>query len=561
MAPPREPPLPPTDAGHPSDTGRATDVGSGYGKQPAKAKPKKPGGGYNAGAIPPPPVTTKGPPSAAAALKQMMEKYPNFKKWQPQISAAAKLYGADPIQLYSVLVALGSHGDAAYQDSSGGVGLANITFPRVEKWMNPSQYTEFVRKWGNQAGNSAADPNFAINFLAWSLAGSGQNYRSINAWLAGGQRTNIPSKYGRSPYQVIPPQGRTPDEIRVAGTPDYQIKEPPTPPDKAATQVTAATAKKDLTDPYVAGVTGGKKGGKLVTTGDPNKAMEYYGGKVRVSDFLQLQALKTKYFNDYTGQNPTYLQIGNLIRHQWGEYTLINILAKGPHFKSSPIYQRDSLAFEDAGKDLVPKGTKIPEDLMRKAIVNGWSVGAFQESLRQHGFYEQSNEYQNNFGVLRSSYQNIMGTPDTDGVNVVKRAVKLGWTQPIFESWLRKSPAYKYSPEYQAKVVGFLDSMGMFIGARAQLSELSVKQMMNVPTTVSEGGKNMQVNPTLDTMPSGKNPMLKATFPYTKTPTPPTTAGRVADRYVPPPLQKKPKPKPVIVAQPTAKPYQGHVGP
>ncbi len=168
---------------------------------------------------------------------------------------------------------------------------------------------------------------------------------------------------------------------------------------------------------------------------------------------------------------------------------------------------------------------------MRKAIVNGWSIGAFQQALRNNGMYEHSNEFQNNFGVLQSSYTNIMGQATPESNKVVTRAAKLGWTQPIFESWLRRQDVYKYSPEYQSKAVGFLDAMGMFIGARAQLSELSLKQMTNVPTETTEGGKKMNLAPPLDLMPSGQNPMLKATFPYTSTPTPPTTAGKMKEPY------------------------------
>jgi hypothetical protein len=108
----------------------------------------------------------KGPPSTPAALKLMSEKYPNFKQYLDKIKAAAKLYGADPVELYSVLVALGSRGDPAYQDKSGGLGLARISWSTVEKEMNPASYASFVKKWGNQARQRAAQPLFAINYLA-----------------------------------------------------------------------------------------------------------------------------------------------------------------------------------------------------------------------------------------------------------------------------------------------------------------------------------------------------------------------------------------------------------
>ena len=527
-------------------------------KPPDKTKGKKKGGPSFTQPAPPP--STGGPPSAPTALKQMMAKYPNFAKYQPTISAAARLYGADPVQLYAMLVALGSHGDPKFQDPTGGTGLARIAWTVVEKAQNPSRYAEFVRKWGNQAYTRAAEPTFAINYLAWMMSGSMGNYASADAWLGGGVPVNKSSKYGRSPYQIINPEGRTPTAIIKTGAPDYQVKVPPTIPDEVAKSASKAAAKAELTDPYVAGVTGRQPGGRLVLTGDANKAMEWYGGKVTRSVFMQILANNTKYFNDYTGKNPTFLQIGNVIRNGWTEYQLINILSKGPRFTKSPIYQRDSLAYRDASKDLVPKGEKLPPEVLRRAIVNGWSIGAFQQALRDRGYYEKSTEYQNNYGVLLSSYQNIMGKPDAAGQKVIARATKLQWTQPIFESWLRRQDAYKYSPEYQAKAVGFLDSMGMFIGARAQLSELSVRQMLNVPTTVSEGGKQMQLTPPLDLMPSGPNPMLKATFPYTSTPTPPTKAGKVKEPYKAPPLVKKKTTQPTK-KKTTGKAYAGHIGP
>jgi hypothetical protein len=533
---------------------------------PKTGKGKGKGGGITVKKPDPKPTPEKGPPSTPAALKLMMEKYPNFAKRIALIKSAASLYKVDPVELYGVLVALGSRGDPAYVDKSGGTGLARISWKLIEKYQNPAQYASFVRKWGNQAFGRAAEPDFAINYLAWMMGGSRANYPSLDAWLGTGQEgaSNKGARYGRSPYQIVKPEGATPTAIISASTPDYQPKVPKTIPDTVDTSVDTSTEKEKLTDPFVAGVSGAKPGGELVLTGDRNKAMEWMGVPVTRSLFVQLMAGKAKYFEDYTGKGPTRLQIGNVIRNNWSERDLIGLLAKGPNFKRSPIYQRDSLAYKDAGKDLVPKGEKIPDDLMRKAIVNGWTMGSFQEALREKGYYEKSNEFQNNYGVLQSSYQNIMGKPDHNGEAVIKRATRLGWTQPTFEGWLRKTPAYQYSPEYQAKAVGFLDAMGMFIGARAQLSEMSLKQMANVPTSVNEGGKAMTVSPPLDLMPSGQNPMLKATFPYTKTPTPPTKAGSVKEPYEAPPLVKKKKTVVKTKTKPKAQPqkgYKGHIGP
>jgi hypothetical protein len=58
--------------------------------------------------------------------------------------------------------------------------------------------------------------------------------------------------------------------------------------------------------------------------------------------------------------------------------------------------------------------------------------------------------------------------------------------------------------------------------------------------------------------------MLKATFPYTKTPTPPTKAGSVKEPYEAPPLVKKKKTVVKTKTKPKAQPqkgYKGHIGP
>lgn len=253
---------------------------------------------------------------------------------------------------------------------------------------------------------------------------------------------------------------------------------PPVGPSAGAGPKTNAgtTAYPTFTDPYVTGI---NKGGKFSTTGNPNKALQFDGQPLTRSGFLTLRDQLTSYYVSYTGKRPTNAQIQQYVTKGWSPYTLQTLLSQGPHFQNSPIYKQfaGNWANDPTIKNILGANGKIPLDLVRQGIVNGWDSSTIATKLRGQPGYTKSNEFSGNVATLLNTYQSIMGHPDTSAMIGIKDAALAGWTTDQYASWLRSQPGYRDSTEYQSKMLNFVSALGLITGKQ------TVIQPVSTPTT------------------------------------------------------------------------------
>lgn len=221
-------------------------------------------------------------------------------------------------------------------------------------------------------------------------------------------------------------------------------------------------------DPYISGMT---KQGKFTTTLDPNKAMQYNGAPLTRSAFLTVKDGLTSHYVSYTGGRPTDRQIITYISQNWNTYTLDLLLSHGKKFTNSPIYKQYSANLGASLADLMPKGQKVPEDLIRQAAVNGWSADAVAAKLRKMKGYTNSKEFSGNVATLMNVHTSIMGNPDPGAMVSIKDAALAGWNADQYAAYLRAQPAYRRSPEYQSKALTILGALGLITGARPILAK------------------------------------------------------------------------------------------
>lgn len=268
---------------------------------------------------------------------------------------------------------------------------------------------------------------------------------------------------------------------------NYVPTSPTSPPGKAGQQVPGGTAPpaQDFTfkDPYVAGISVGRtgsgmqggpegaptQGGKFITTNDPNKALQYNGFPLTRSAFKSLTASLAPYYVSYTGRRPTPGQIASFVKNNWTTYTLEQLLSKSPHFQDSPIFKQQGTALQDAVKEILPTGGKVPKELMRQAILNNWDASTLASELRKQPTYLNSNEFKGNIATLLNVQTSIMGSADAQSMISIKDAALAGWNSDQYAAWLRSQPGYVNSEEYHSKAMTMLDALGALTGRQVTL--------------------------------------------------------------------------------------------
>lgn len=397
--------------------------------------------------------------SQNTALAQILNKYQAWNKsgYIKTVVDAANYWKVDPVELLATLVFENTSADPnAVNKKSGATGLAQIVDTVVRKDLNPTRYAEFVRQFGSVTANFAKNPNAAINYMAWRMAGTRGQYASLDDWYR---------SPGYNPGFTGDSRGSGPGAIIRQDAPKY-VPTPVTTVAQSAAQSVATTQAKDvLVDPYVAKIV---KNNKMITTGDPKKALVYNGLPVRRSDFLATKHQLEDTFVTYTGQRPSNAQVQTILRNNWGDYTVLQKLSQKPGFFKSPIWKQKAPAFQAAAKDLTPDG-KVSRDLVRTAIVNGWTTDVLQAQLRKRTEYVKSNEFKANAATLTNVHMSIMGVPDPNGVTAIKEAALAGWSLDQYAAWLRAQPNYTTSPEYREKTLSFLDQLGLITGKQTVL--------------------------------------------------------------------------------------------
>lgn len=235
-------------------------------------------------------------------------------------------------------------------------------------------------------------------------------------------------------------------------------------------QTGGTTTPVPFKDAYITGVMKGKDE-KFSTTNDPNKALQYNGAPLTRSAFLTLKAGLTSHYVSYTGGRPSNQQIVNFVTKGWSDYQLDVLLSKSKKFHTSPVAKQFRANFQAAVQDLLPKGGKIPDELLREAVVNRWTADALATHLRKLPTYTKSNEFTGKVASLLNIHTSIMGNPNAGALIGVKDAALNGWSADQYANYLRSQPAYQESPEYQTKALSIMGALGLITGGQAVLAK------------------------------------------------------------------------------------------
>lgn len=357
-------------------------------------------------------------------------------------------------------------GNGQLVSSGQAVGIGQIALSWVGQPIPWSKNGEkFTADGNSQTGIGNYGVNLRMSAYLWGEAVSKVGWQKAYTDPTYGYNPNDPNK--DKAWAAITKTYTS----RPAGNPSVGSPSQGPADTSPAGQTGTSTTPAPFKNPYVTGVTKGPAG-KLSTTDDPNKALQYDGQPLQRSDFLTLRDQLTSYYVSYTGKRPTNAQIQQYIVKGWNPYTLETLLSKSPDFTKSPIWKQYVTNWQNDPtiKDVLPAGGKIDPNLARQAIVNQWTSDTIATKLRQAAGYINSNEFKGNIATMLNAHEAIMGTPDPQAMVSIKDAALQGWTTDQYAAWLRSQPAYTSSPEYQSKALTMLQGLGLITGAQTILT-------------------------------------------------------------------------------------------
>ncbi len=439
----------------------------------------------------------KGPPGSGKALAALIKYAPGYQKYVGAVKNAAKLWGADPVQLLSLLAFENTSADPNITNSAGARGLAQIVDRTVGKGLNPAAYEAFASLYGTQIPDVLAhDPNYAINYAAFRLAGTIQNYGGdLNAWYRGNYNPGFTGdSRGAGPAALL----------KTAKVGNYQPTIPQSPSQGAAAATAAATAKAQ-SDAYIAATTGlsvvkatavaqakalqhftdpwitvTTRNGRVTGFGAPStgenppaNVLTVQGQPVTQSTFQTLwDASRNNLFESYTGRAATPGEIVGFVSKGLSFYQMRAQLAKTPEFMKSPVWKQEAPGVRATVKAAL--GTDPPAAFVARAISENWTPDTLAANIKTLPGYHQGPEYLQNFSAAKAVYGTIYGAPDHEGNAWLKTVATQGWTQQQVADALRSAPEYKHSLEYANNVGDLLDTLGMFVGRRAAFKSTKI---------------------------------------------------------------------------------------
>lgn len=233
--------------------------------------------------------------------------------------------------------------------------------------------------------------------------------------------------------------------------------------DEESKRIGLTKGRDPLTQKYIpkgyALVMGGTYGGSLrsglekqslkQSITNPIVFQDAYGRPVTRNDFRAEWKNLNDLFQQYLGRKATKGEAASIVKKQWTAYNLTAYLSKLPGFVKGSLWHEKSPGYVAVWESLYGQDATLrpPRDLIRKAILNGWSGDTFANEIRHLPQYERSSEYQGNFATFSGYYKAIYGEPDAHGLDLIKNAVKHRQSQAQFETALRANPAYVNSIE------------------------------------------------------------------------------------------------------------------
>lgn len=399
-----------------------------------------------------------GPPSTNAALAALARKYPFYGQWITSglIQNAAKAWGVDPVELAATVIFEGGKPNPG-ANPQGAVGLAQIVDRAVRQNLNPTAYKAFVAQYGADiTPQKAADPVFALNYMAWRMAGSRNTYGSLNAWY---------SSPGYNPNFTGDSRGKGPTAIlNDANVGRYQANIPQTPTQQAGTTATKQTAKQGIVYPWAVLNKNGSVSFVASVTPPKGTITDASGASYTQDDYSKAaRGLDNSFYLPFTGARATPASVVSYIRNPISDYELTQRLLdpkRNPRIFKSPVWQTRAADYESVYKGIFGNDTVPARTLILHAIGHNLSQAGFTQELRQRPDYEQSEEFKGMTAQFRTGYQQIYGTPDAAGEQKIVQAAKAGWNGDQWTQFLRAQPEYTASGEFQKNVYSLFSRLG-----------------------------------------------------------------------------------------------------
>lgn len=373
------------------------------------------------------PVTKK---AKGNTFDRFINAHPQLRQYKVSIQQWAGEYGVPAIWLAATLAF--EHGydkngtplNTPNAEGTGfGLGQINPQF-WFGKTFKPTGET-ITAQWASQPGN-------AIQFMAYQLSTQAAVQGTLNGTYTAAYN---PGYKGPGPQSLL--KGFDTGSLGSVGT---------TPTQKAAGTSADAQAKQAL----------------IVN-------QQQTLGKELVSQFKTTKTKLDPLYLAYTGKAATPIDVQHFINNPSSTYQIELNLANpknNPALYKSPVWQTNSARYQQYYRDVFGQNVKVPNSAVLYGVVHSLDETSFKgllakDQLPGQGTYTTSEQYKGLYAQYQSSYANIYGLPTEDGQKAIGSAIKNGWTDAQWSTYLRQLPGYTSSGEYKERSLALASSMGL----------------------------------------------------------------------------------------------------
>lgn len=194
------------------------------------------------------------------------------------------------------------------------------------------------------------------------------------------------------------------------------------------------------------------------------RPLVWFGSEVRQSDFYRFKQQWDPIFLAYAGRRATTAELASIVLDGSSEYEVTRKLVNGPDFYKSPTWKSRQPEYATVAEDIFGTGYRPPKDLVKRAILNNWSGATFASFLRRTPGYTKSNEFQTRSSALSNIYREVYGEPDEEALVNIREAAAAQWTNDQWAAYLRAQPGYTEGKEYQTNLLGLSVGLAGMMG-------------------------------------------------------------------------------------------------